>query len=275
MKWNWGAGRLVATAMSLASCSNSTPSSTNQASTSDGSIPPEGTMTTDAGGAAEADSPAEPTDSGSPLTTDASCAAPTTIAGTWDVQGSQTNATPTTATLVIDDSHFTFAVTGGDSLTFSEQTGTLSLTWQDEYETLPIASTHTSATLSEGIIPLGIGGSWTFTSQSSGCTASVAASQFGATCSDVEGLPDPLPYRLDGTATGQRTSTASSIFGDLGGVWHIAAGSAGGDATFSGNTFSVVWSGDPWGNGAVSVVFCDGIASGTTSDGVEFSAHLR
>jgi hypothetical protein len=272
MTWSWGSGLLVATATSLASCSNATP---NQGAGSDGSAPTEGTTAGDAGGAAPTDASAGPTDSGSASATSARCAAPKTLAGTWDVQGSRSNAAQTSATVVIDGSHFTFAVTGGDSLSFSEQAGTLSLTWQDEYETLPIATTQTSAALSEGIIPLGIGGAWTFTSHSSGCTANIAPSQLGATCSGVEDLPAPLPYRLEGTATGQRTATASSVFGDLGGVWHITAGSAAGDATFRGNTFSVVWSGDPWGDGNVSVVFCDGMASGTTSDGVEFSAHRR
>jgi hypothetical protein len=282
MKWpgerRWGHRWLVlGVTVGIASCSSSSP---NGATPGDGGVPPQGTNATDAAVTAEAGSPGNVAEGGSPTgvaDSGGACATPTTIAGTWDVQGSQTNSTPTTATLVIDASHFTFAVTRGDSLTFTAQGNAMTLIWQGDNGALPITTTHTAAALQQGIIPLGLGGSWAFASQSSNCQATIGVPQFTAACTNVYDLPSPLPGELNGSITGQRTSTLSSVFGDLGGVWQMTADTAGvvGHATFSGNTLSVAWSGAPWGSSTASVVFCDGIASGSTSAGVEFSAHLR
>lgn len=211
---------------------------------------------------------------------DSTFSSPTSIAGTWDVQGSMSNARATTALLVIDASHFTFAVTGGASLTFSAVGSGMSLVWQDRDGALPISTSHAGPALQQGIIPLGLGGSWTFAARSGLCQADIRATDFTAMCSGVSGLPNPLPYDLDGIATGQRTKVLPSSFGDLGGVWHLTLagslpGSNGADATFAGNTLSIAWTGAPWGDGTVTLAFCDGIAGGTTSGGVEFSAHRR
>jgi hypothetical protein len=206
--------------------------------------------------------------------------APTSIAGTWDVQGSTLNATPATATLVIDASHFTYAATGGDSLTFAAQGSTLSLVWQvPRSDAVPIVSTHAVAPFDQGIIPLALGGSWTFTSSDPGssthCEANLGVPQFTASCSNTSGFPSQLPD-LDGNVTGARTSTQMSVFGELGGTWHIAGSGAGScDAMFAANVLTVTCADvQPW-DGSASLTFCDGIAAGSTSAGVEFSAHRR
>jgi hypothetical protein len=280
MQSQWGPwGLVLAVAGGVVACSSSTSSQADGGAPGvDGASPqadggtPSGTPPADGG-------PGGGADTGAP-NLGASCspgAMPTTIAGTWDVQGSQANATPSTSLLVIDDSHFTFAATRGASLTFSAQGGAMTLVWQDDQGALPITTTHTGTALAQGIIPLNLGGTWTFVNGSSGCHADIGVSQFSASCTGgVVDLPEPLPESLDGTVTGQRVSTASSVFGDLGGTWHIPlASGATGDATFSGNTLTVVWKGEPWGDGTASLSFCDGIASGGTSEGVEFSAHRR
>jgi hypothetical protein len=206
-------------------------------------------------------------------------APPSSIAGTWDVQGSTTGQKPTMATVLLDANHFTFAVTGGDSLTFVSQGGTMTLVWHQSGNA-PIVTTHTAAALNQGVFPLPLGGVWSFSAPNSSvpeeCQAQIGAPQLTASCLNVVDLPEPLPYTIDGNITGIRQSTLGSIFGDLGGVWHIGdpgnAGAGGCDATVSGNTISVTCNaGGAW-NGTASLTFCDGIAVGSTSAGVEFTA---
>jgi len=204
---------------------------------------------------------------------------PTTIAGTWDVLGSRHGDKPVAATLVIDDAHFSFVVTDGDGLTFSAQGGALTLTYQGRgsHPGGPIATTHVSAPLAEGIIPLGLGGQWTFASAPAMCQATIAAPTFTASCAGTDDFPEPLPRDINGSITGQRLSTLPSLFGDLGGAWHVAGGNNEGcDATFSGNTMTAICQSSPFGsNDGLTVTFCDGLAVGTTTAGAEFSAHRQ
>ena len=208
--------------------------------------------------------------------------APTSIAGTWDVQGSQMNEMPFEATVLIDDSHFTFAVTGGSSrssLTFSSAGNTISLVWLAEPNDAPvnIVTTRASAPLAQGILPLPLGGLWTFAGSEPGtpthCQAQIAAPMLTAGCVGTSDFPEPFPRSLNGSITGTRMQTLPSLFGDLGGTWHVTdQGSGSCDASFHGNTASVLCTNAGLFTGEATLTFCDGVASGSTSDGVEFSA---
>ena len=195
----------------------------------------------------------------------------TAIAGTWDIIGTSSDSAQSAATMTVTDSAFSFAA-NGRSLTFAAAGGNLTLTWQDNGKNVPITTTHDGATpLDLGLMPLALGGAWTFASTTNGesCTASLGGNGFNATCNGVNQTPFG---ELKGTLVGQRTQTLSSIFGSLGGVWHLAAdGGGGADATISGNTFtaSIDGRGQP---GWVTVKVCNGKASGITSGGFEFSA---
>ncbi len=205
---------------------------------------------------------------------------PTTLAGTWDVQGSSGNSSPSSATIVIDGSHFSYSATNGDSLAFTSQAGPVLLWHAPPDDPVNIATTYATASLQQGIIPLPLGGQWTFAGSENGtlCQAAIGAPQLSASCIGTYGFPNPLPNSINGAIKGVRTSTAASLFGDLGGTWHIAdlgGGSGACDATFSGNTFSVTRSDAGEWTGSASLTFCDGIAAGSTSSGVEFSAHRQ
>ena len=213
-------------------------------------------------------------------------ATPTTLAGTWDVQATSRNGAPTTATIVLDATHFTYAAGSGASLTFSVQGSALSLVWRDPGKPdVSIVTTHSLVPFQQGIIPLALGGAWSFANalqtDPTRCQAGIGVPQFTGQClNGPTRVPSPLPSDLRGSVTGTRTSNLPSLFGDLGGAWHIAcAGQNPGtscscDATFSGSTLSVTCA-DPMLQGTASITFCDGVAAGYTSSGIEFSARRQ
>jgi hypothetical protein len=212
---------------------------------------------------------------GQEASTDACFSGAPSISGTWDITASRVQGPPTNATLSIDASSFSFMV-NGSSLTFREQGGTLSLTWTDPRRTLPIVTTHTSNGMYFGALPLDVSGSWSFRNGAAYCMESLNEQTGSALCAGVGDLPSPLP-RIDGSLTGQRVSTTTSIFGDLGGSWHLSADNGNGscDATFSDNAITASCAGASDQGGSVTVTFCEGVASGSTSTGIEFTAKKQ
>jgi len=198
----------------------------------------------------------------------------TSLSGTWDVIGTSSgSAEQTTAIITINDSAFSFVV-GSSSITFTANGGTLTLVWQNHTQGTPITTTHDrSDTFSLGLIPLPAPGSWSFASAADGktCTASLAKDAFNATCNDVS---TGQFGGLRGTIVAQRIETRTSLFGELGGVWHLTGGGAAIDTTISDNTFTSVVS-EGAGHGWIHVKLCNGKASGVTSGGFELSATRR
>jgi hypothetical protein len=197
----------------------------------------------------------------------------TSVAGTWDLIASGTNGDNSTATLTIDPSTFTFS-SGDRSLSFHVAGSSLSLVWTDGSKTVPINASHTATAVDVGLEPLAAGGSWIFssTTSSENCTATLGNDSFTATCADVHSTPFGT---LNGTITAQRSQKLDSLFGELGGTWHVVGSDRGGvDATFSGSTFTASLFGSS-GNGSMTLRVCNGVATGSTSAGVEISARRR
>jgi len=196
------------------------------------------------------------------------------IAGSWDVIGSRAGSDQSTAALHIDATSFSFAA-NGSSLTFTVSGSTMTLVWRSKSKEVPINVMQTASPLDVGALPLAVGGQWTFrsTEDAESCTSSVGANGFNATCNDVRSTPFGT---LNGTVVGQRRVKLASIFGELGGSWHLAGNGSGGvDATIVGSTFTAVVSdaGRPLGRDSwVTVKVCEGTAAGKTSDGYEFAA---
>jgi hypothetical protein len=276
MRFAWGTPVRATVLITIASCGGSTASNNNP----DVSPVPGSDAGTHPVGA-DASSPVLLSDAGTgPMVNcGPNSPAPTSIAGTWDVQGSRMSDKPLSATLLIDASHFTFAVANGASLTFSSAGNANSLVWLTSPHDAPvnILTTHANAALSQGIIPPPLGGTWTFAGSAPGdparCQAQIGAPTFTAGCVGTSGFPEPFPYSLDGTITATRTQTLPSVFGDLGGTWHLTDQATGTcDASFRGNTLSVVCADANVFTGEASLTFCDGVAAGSTSAGIEFSA---
>jgi hypothetical protein len=195
------------------------------------------------------------------------------ITGTWDIIAAGSSGRQDTATLTIDANTFTFG-SGERSLAFRVNGAALSLTWTDGTKNVPINASHTLTPVDTGLEPLAAGGSWIFssTTSSENCTATLGADSFTATCARVHSTPFGT---LDGTVTAQRSQKLPSIFGELGGTWHLTTSGGGGvDATFSGSTFTASLFGSS-GDGSMTMKVCNGMASGSTSSGLELSARRR
>jgi hypothetical protein len=200
-----------------------------------------------------------------------------TASGTWDAVASGTSAAGA-ANLTIDASSFVVQ-SSGRTLAFHTNGTTMTLQWTDAAPNRQsaIAVTHGGAAVDTGLLPVAVGGQWTFKGQGSeSCSASLSATAFNATCSQVR---TPQFGRLEGTVVGIRQQKLASVFGELGGVWHLtSAGSATVDATISGNVFTAVVNGDGGpvgGSGWVTVKVCNGAAAGKTSSGLELAATLH
>jgi hypothetical protein len=197
--------------------------------------------------------------------------------GTWDVISSGGRAGQGTATLTVDGSSFVFASTES-TLSFTVNGDSMTLAWSDRTDgVLPLLVTHASSPVDTGIVPLALGGQWTFASTKGveQCTASLAANGLNATCS-----PFTAPFgRVGGALAGIRQQTKSSIFGALGGVWHFTGASSGTlDATLSGSVFTTVVRGNTGITGSdawLTVKLCNGTASGKASSGLELAATRR
>jgi hypothetical protein len=191
-----------------------------------------------------------------------------TIAGNWDLLSTGNS---THVKVSVDATSFTF-VHDVQELAFKVTGGTMSLVWR-EPTPVPITVAQTTSALDVGVLPLAVGGDWLFSSADStqSCKASVRAAALTASCNGVQATPLGA---LSGTMIGERTTSLPSLFGDLGGVWHLASGRGSIDVTVSRNEFKVVsnglgnLSGHPL---TLDVKICNGTLTGTTSDGAELA----
>jgi len=194
----------------------------------------------------------------------------TAIAGTWDIIDSQDGTKQGASVLTIDASTFSFT-RNVTTLSLTVSGDTLTLSYTDKTKTTPINASRTANPVDIGVIPLALGGDWTFASQTDAeqCTASFGAAGFNATCNHVNGTPAGT---LDGTMVGQRVATAPSVFGQLGGDWTFQSGSGAANVSFKGNLFTATTT--KLGripSGTMAVRVCTGTVSGVTPQGFEIA----
>jgi hypothetical protein len=197
----------------------------------------------------------------------------TSIAGTWNILNSESGQLQNTQVITITASTFSFA-TNDRSLTFTANSGTMTLVWSEPGKQTPITTTRTASPLDTGALPLSVGGAWDFVSTTTTggerCTASVG-NAFNVTCNDSSTRAGSAL----GHVVGQRSQQLGSIFGALGGVWHLAGDGTGSvDVTIRGNSFTAVVNEGQFlgGAGWITMKVCNGIAVGKTRDGHEFAA---
>lgn len=172
-------------------------------------------------------------------------------------------------------------------LIFVETQGVAVTSWRNTRggEGASIETTHIPQPVDLGMLPLDLGGVWTFERAGERCDATMLDGEASFSCDRVrfDRPPQPLPR---GLKSGQavRTSTAESIFGRLGGVWSVTGGGVERcSATFVGQTFTCEcqreedrsWA-DTWKiDGYVEVHFDGDIATGADDEGREFMAIRR
>lgn len=156
--------------------------------------------------------------SGSSTTGGSGGSSANSLAGTWDLTTTPVSGSPVHSTVVVDQDSLTihspdFEFTGtraGDALDFVDSAGGPGV----------FDGTRTTGSLDLGIIPIAIGGSWTFQGGVQGdapsvrCTMQLGAHEIDASC-DTLGPTDPWF-----SFTSSRDAGEDSSFGDLGGTWH-------------------------------------------------------
>jgi hypothetical protein len=193
---------------------------------------------------------------------------PSTLTGTWDL-----SASSGVGALTLSSSRLQVSMGGA---VFDLQLGSApTLAWTDKSGTLAITTTQIPATLDFGVWPFGLGGDWTFAAKGATCAGSIRADSATGSCANAGRPPSPLPS-LNRHVTAHRTATADSIFGALGGTWSITDDSSGScSVNFVGATLTASCKGGNSSVGGITVTFSEGLASGTTDSGAEFTARRR
>jgi hypothetical protein len=201
-----------------------------------------------------------------------------TLAGSWDLTASTTTSS---GTLILDDKSINISI--GDYTFLMHVNGAQAdLTWSSRYGGISqVKVTHAPAALDLGAIPLQVGGDWTFSTPSGqgGCLGTLSPAAWTGSCTQVD-VSTPIYDLYDSpNAHATRVATHDSMFGDLGGDWTVSNGGAAHlDVSVAGNTLQATLyssAGTTSSEGGLMLAFNGGLASGTTSGGVEFSAQRR
>jgi hypothetical protein len=196
---------------------------------------------------------------------------PSTLAGTWDLMGGASAGVQ--GTLTLSANQLKVQLGGG---TFDLQVGaTPSFTWT-AHDAPTFTVTHTPVDVDFGALAIGVGGDWMIGGPGGGsCVGSIRGDALTGGCAHAGSPPSPLPS-LNRQVHATRTQKLDSIFGELGGAWTISDNGAGScSAMISGATVSVSCKNGTANAGSITVTFSDGLASGFTDSGAEFSARRR
>ena len=197
---------------------------------------------------------------------------PSTLAGTWELSGSSAGSVDGLLVLSSTSAHLT--VGGG---TFDLQAGsTPSFTWSTASEAQMFTASHTPVAVDFGALPLALGGDWAFHGPGNGsCVGSIRGDAASGGCSGAGEPPSPVPS-LNRQVQVTHASKLDSIFGALGGTWTLTDNGGGACTfTFQGATLSASCKDGSDPAGGVTITFSDGLASGFTDSGAEFSARRR
>jgi hypothetical protein len=263
----------LALGVTLVGCGNESEPKNGASETGGSSSGGSATGGSSSGGSASGGSASGGSASGGSASGGSTGCSATSLVGTWEII--EAGATSPTGVITVGESALDVQFENAH-LSYKNEGGVLSVSW-DGPRTVgaqPVTATHAPQALNTGALGLALGGSWTFdANDGSGesCSATVSATTFMAECNGVV-PPSQLP-RADGTVAGMRAEARASIFGDLGGVWNVKTPNGNCIVAFVDNHFTVDCEADPTLGGTAEMTFCDNLASGSTSDGVEFSAH--
>jgi hypothetical protein len=150
-------------------------------------------------------------------------------------------------------------------LAYSRIGSVLSLSWIDGGQNPSLYAERTAAAFDPGQLELDVGGQWRFTEAGADgwCDATLVPASASMVCQNG---PTATPEQI---FTLTRAEQRASIFGDLGGVWNITVGGETCTATLEGQTARASCSTE----GSAEVTFSGNMASGSTSEGIEFSGQ--
>jgi hypothetical protein len=206
---------------------------------------------------------------------------PTDLSGTWDIVGMNGSGAPEMGTISIASNVFVLTI-GGAILSYAVQNGNLNVSYTpaSDAPSLAITTTRSAAAFSGGIMPVDLGGTWSFLQAGTTCTVNVGAPQIDGTCTrNVSGAwPDFLGRPQAGvTYVAHKMASGTSQFGDLSGTWLLSenddTSAPNLSVSFMGSTISA--SGGTGGGSATLSFNGNGDASGSTSGGIEYTGHRR
>jgi hypothetical protein len=206
------------------------------------------------------------------------------LSGVWDVIGSSPSGAHVELVLTLDAQHIEVIGAGGSFSALPQGSGFVLTYSVGARSAQVLALRENGGSMHFGAIPLDLSGLWSFRTtdfqDNVGCNATLMPGALSGTCAEVS-LPNWVSsgYRLSrGSASGDLTATAPSSFGDLGGSWLVTTPSGVRcDFDFANRTFSSKCGNGQTGKdlGGLIVTFSGATASGTTTQGIEFSAHRR
>jgi len=202
------------------------------------------------------------------------------LAGSWHAIGTRIGVPPLELRIDLDSQHLAIQAARG-TFTAAKNGAAFTVTYAETNGSARLAATQQIAgSMALGAIPLDLSGSWTFRNipgpndivpDMLGCDATLSATNLSAICSAAR-LPSWVrPYDLGpGSVMGTKVAEGSSSFGDLSGTWSVPLRTATCTFRFEGSTFA-----SDCGPrlGGMRMTFCDSMASGTTTSGIEFSAQ--
>ena len=202
------------------------------------------------------------------------------LEGVWDVTGSTPGSALVTGVVEISATRFHVEFQPSSLTMTIDANGSILTAWaEDAFTGTDITTTRAPIAFDTGAIPLPLGGMWAFTSpmanDTTQCTGNLSPTAFQGGCNKSVSVPGGFPS-LRGSAQANKTTVLPSSFGDFGGRWEFTGDSSGCTATFEQSTAS--WKcpipGKGFG-GQATIEFTDTTASGTSSEGLQFSALKR
>jgi hypothetical protein len=203
----------------------------------------------------------------------------TDLSGIWDLVGARLGRTPEYAILAIDRGTFVFVDRWGTGVAVTGLPDAPVARTLRRGDSHSLFAQHTPQAISMGQLPVQAGGTWMFAAQQPGdtgtCTGKLLPAEISANCQGVSGIPRTLPL-LNGAGSALRIAPLPSIFGDLGGEWELNGQNSHCSAKLNGNVFTATCDqSSGFSGGSITLVFGDGVASGTTSKGIEVAARRR
>lgn len=196
------------------------------------------------------------------------------LSGTWTIVGSSPH-TVSSGSVILSSTTFEVLFPTTAMVLQTTEGPQPSATFQDGNDTAFLVFSRTTGPhFDTGIMPFDLSGVWTATQQGETgvCTGTLGLTAATGSCNGTGRVPAPLEP-LEGSISLVKVSDSASKFGSLGGVWKFGApGKASCLFSFIDSTFSSNCQNTGQMSGAMSLTFSENTASGTTSEGVEFSA---
>lgn len=197
---------------------------------------------------------------------------PNDLSGTWDVIVSEADGDTSTLTVTLSPTQL--AVAGELDVLALVADEVIDVAYDDS----AIRATRNVLDMDLGVIPLPLGGLLHFTGvpdEGPSCDYALDSERFTLVCTDDISTPGDLPELDSADLEAVHTEALESDFGEFGGRWSVSAEDVDCSVVFEGNTIQVDCARAGSDSGQASITVGTDRISGSTSEGVEFTAQRR